>query len=456
MKKYRKSVFIFRRDLRLEDNTGLINALENSEKVIPIFIFTPTQLEKNEYRSENALQFMISSLEELDQSLKEKNSQINIFFDEPEKAIKKLIDEEKIDAVFVNRDYTPYSIKRDNEIEQTCLDNNVDFIQNNDILLNEPEVVMNGQGEPYKVFTPFYNKSMTITVREPVKNSFENYYSKKIEFSKDKSFLKDIQKNKNENIYVKGGRLEALKLMEEFNQHIYDKARDVPHLEATSKLSAHLKFGTISCREVYDFATRKRSKMLIRELYFRDFFTYVPYHFPHVFEGAFNKQYNNIQWENDEEKFEAWKEGKTGYPIVDAGMRQLNSTGYMHNRVRMIVASFLTKDLLINWKWGEKYFAQKLVDYDPCVNNSNWQWAASTGCDAQPYFRIFNPITQGEKFDPECKYIRKWIPQLKNYSTKEILKNPEKKLIPKDIYPLPIVDHKEESTKAKLLFKNLN
>ena len=257
----------------------------------------------------------------------------------------------------------------------------------------------------------------------------------------------------NDEIFARGGRKNAQKVLNrlaDFND--YDTDRDIPAKEATTGLSAHNKFGTVSIREVYHAVTDAlgSSHTIIRELYWRDFFSHVAFHFPHIFGHAFHKKYEQLEWENSRKKFKVWCDGKTGFPIVDAGMRQLNVTGFMHNRVRMIVASFLVKDLHIDWRWGEKYFAQNLVDYDPAVNNGNWQWAASTGCDAQPYFRIFNPWIQGKKFDLDCIYIKKWVPELRKYSAKDIHRLEKGGAL--DGYPEAIVDHSEAKQVAEDMF----
>lgn len=416
------SIYIFRRDLRLHDNTALHAALNHSEQVIPCFIFDPRQIsEKNNYRSEKALHFMQASLLELAESLKKKGGKLFYFHGESEKIILQLIKKLKPDAIYVNRDYTPFSTKRDKKIKELCTESNVQFNSYGDALLTEPEQILKQNNEPYTVFTPFMKKAFQFPIRACSKNIPKNFYISAIDFEVAPTFI-DMTNTKTHALQ-KSGRKAGLQLIKKIGDlDDYANARDYPSANKSTQLSAHLKFGTVSIREVY-FGTREffpRTHPLIKELYWRDFFTHIAFHFPHVFHSAFHKVYNHLAWENDETKFERWREGKTGYPIVDAGMRELNETGYLCNRLRMITASFLVKELNVNWQLGEKYFAQQLIDYDPALNNGNWQWVASTGCDAQPYFRIFNPWLQQKKYDAECIYIKKWLPELKKYSAKEI------------------------------------
>lgn len=448
-----KSLFIFRRDLRLEDNAGLIEALKSSEKVVPCFIFDPRQIESTEYKSENALQFMIESLKDLENQLENKGGKLYLFYGKAEDVVKQLIKNEGIDAIFVNRDYTPFSIQRDSKIKQVCENKNIGFYKYPDSLLNEPEDVLKDDGKPYTIFTAFFRKASKIPVRKSQKNRYDNFYKKPINLERHEIYPK-ILKEENERIYVRGGRSECLKKLGNLKRFKdYGKERDYPAKQMTTGLSAHNKFGTCSIREVYH-AIRDSlgpTHPLIRQLYWRDFFTHVCYHFPHVFGKSFHRKFDEIKWSYDREKFSAWCEGRTGFPIVDAGMRELNTTGFMHNRARLIVSSFLTKDLHIDWRWGEKYFATKLVDYDPAVNNGNWQWSASTGCDAQPWFRIFNPWLQQRRYDPECTYVKKWVPELRELSAKEI-HNPERLAKGVTGYLEPILVHSEEARKTKAIY----
>lgn len=458
-KTYQKSLFIFRRDLRLEDNTALNEARRLSEKVVTIFNFDPKQVgAKNNYRSENAIQFMIESLQDLEKACKKKSGKLQLFYGDTVKTISKIIRSEKIDAIFINYDYTPFALKRDKGIESLCKKNKIAFHGFHDeLLIGDPESILTGSNTPYIVFTAFYKKGAMKGANTPQRLAAGSFYSTALKDAHGSSIYKKIQRNDNKDIKVHGGRTNSLKILRSLKQFKnYNKDRNIPALDATTHLSASHKFGTISIRESF-YAIKKAlgpRTQLLKELYWRDFFTYVAYHNPYVFGHAYNKKYDKLSWSKSKSHFNAWCTGITGFPIVDAGMRQLNSTGWMHNRVRMIVASFLTKDLHINWQWGEKYFAQQLVDYDPSVNNGSWQWAASTGCDAQPYFRIFNPWLQQKKFDPDCLYIKKWIPELKPYSSKDI-HNWFKKEFEKPSYPYPIVDHKKEAKKSIAWYKKL-
>lgn len=450
MKDYSLSLFIFRRDLRLDDNTALIEALKNSEDVACIFIFDPRQVTRNSYKSDNAIQFMIKSLEDLNKEIKKHKSHLSFFQGEAEDIIDRLLTKEKFDAVYINADYTPFSTKRDNAIEKVCKKHKVDFYSYEDVLLNPPDNVLKSDKKPYQVFTPYFKKAFKQGVSEPHANRYKNYYTGTLPFSK-KTVPTDLYKE-NKNIFAQGGRTHAKKILRSIKSYKkYAKTKDIPSLPTTG-LSPHIKFGTCSLREV--FVAIKKSlgiqHPLIRQLYWHDFFAQLAFYFPSVFKGAFREKYDKLDWNTNKKFFKAWCEGKTGFPIVDAGMRQLNETGFMHNRVRMIVASFLVKDLHINWQDGERYFAQQLVDYDPAVNNGNWQWCASTGADAQPYFRIFNPWLQQKKFDPECLYIKEWVPELKDIPPKMIHSG-------KEIagYPSPIVDHRKEAAYAKKAFKKL-
>jgi deoxyribodipyrimidine photo-lyase len=456
---HRLSVHIFRRDLRLHDNTALLQALKESTTVIPCFIFDPRQVETHDYQSKPALQFMLASLKELDADLRARGSKLYVFYGKPKEVIQTLIRTKKIDAVYLNADYTPFSKQRDAAIQKTCTKHNISYTQTHDALLTEPGTILTQQQSPYTVFTPFYKVAAKKIIATPSRCTKKNFYSKSIPGTKKiDSYIHKILPKHNPSIAVEGGRTQAKKLLRTFaSKKQYARMRDIPSEASTSHLSAHHKFGTISIRETYHWAEKLdgNNKTVFRqELFWRDFFTHIAYHFPHIFEGPFRKKYAHIRWSKSKKKFEAWCTGMTGFPIVDAGMRELNTTGYMHNRVRMIVASFLVKDLHINWQWGEKYFAQMLVDYDPAVNNGNWQWAASTGCDAQPYFRIFNPWLQQKRFDPQCSYIKKRIPELSSYSAKQI--HAFKETPPrKGAYPSPIVTHKEAATIAKSLFKKV-
>lgn len=436
-KPYQLALHVFRRDLRLQDNTALIEALEQSERVIACFIFDKRQIENNPYKGDHCLQFMATSLNELDAELKKKNSHLYQFYGIAEEVIAELITQQPIQAIFINRDYTPFSRKRDQHIESICKKNKIDYHCFADALLHEPEQVLKPDGKPYTVFTPAFKRAAQIPVETPNENHHRNYFQTALP-QEDHTILKKLLLLQNNQLLVKGGRQEGLALMKNIAKlKNYQDTRNIPSQRGTTLLSAHHKFGTVSIREVYETIVSHFGKhhALINELYWRDFFTHIAFHFPTVFGENFQKKFAHVQWSKNKSHFKAWCEGKTGFPIVDAGMRELNTTGYMHNRVRMITASFLCKDLHIDWRVGEQYFARQLVDYDPSVNNGNWQWASSTGCDAQPYFRIFNPKLQQERYDPDFLYIKKWIPE---FGTPD--------------YPEPIVDHRTESEKSKMMY----
>lgn len=456
MKQYSLSVHIFTRDLRLYDNTALVNALQQSDRVLPVFIFDERQL-SNPFKGNNSFEFMVNSLVELNEELKQKGSQLNFYKGIAHEIINKLIEKINVGAVFANRDYTPFSRERDNAIADVCRYKNIPFNLYADALLNEPEQVYKTDGNPYTVFTPFMKKAMTIKVKKPDDTSLSNYYNETVKSPSRIYDPKSLIRKSNINLRMKGGRKEGLSLLKKIESLCnYEHDRNLPSVNGTSLLSAHHKFGTVSIRETYQRVIEHFGKEhpLINELYWRDFFTHIVYHYPHVLGNSFNPKYAGIEWENNVVRFEKWCRGQTGFPIVDAGMRELITTGYMHNRVRMIVASFLVKDLHIDWRWGERFLANHLVDYDPAVNNGNWQWAASIGCDAQPYFRIFNPWSQQKKFDPECVYIKKWVPELNDLSASQI-HNLHDKSQNIGKYPKPIIDHKTQADLIREKFKRL-
>ncbi len=430
-------------------------ALAESEKVHLVFIFDPAQ-KNHSYFSTNAFQFMIESLVDLEKEIKALGGTLNFLTDTPTDALEKIKEATNFTTLYLNQDYTPFAQQRDKKITEWCARKKIQYKALHDYTLNPPKATTKDNGEPYKVFTPYYRNAAQIKVREPETEKLNKISDQELSFSftlKEITHAMGFEKSKN--LALKGGRKNALEIYKHLNKK-YDEERDFPAKDGTSHLSAHHKFGTISMRESYYSLTQfyGPSHTIISELYWHDFFTHVGYFFPHVFKESFTPKFKNLAWENDEEKFKAWCEGQTGFPIVDAGMRELNKTGYMHNRVRMITASFLIKNLEINWQWGERYFAQKLIDYDPAINNGNWQWAASTGVDAQPFFRIFNPWRQQERFDKQNEYIKKWIPELKDISPKEI--NNWLELGPSlfTSYPAPIVEHKLSSAKTQKKYKD--
>lgn len=454
MVEYQKSIFLFRRDLRIEDNTGLINASKRSSKVIPIFIMDSELLKKSNPKfSQYRLEFLNDCLLDLNDQLKNSKSYLHTFLGNREKIISKIIKKEKINAIFLNTDYSPFSRKRDDKIKKICAENKIDFISTDDLLLHNVELLKTGKDEPYKVFTAFYSKAREFPIRKPQKFQHTNLSNQGIESEVPITKFVEFFDKSNPS-QRRGGRKSGIELLKNIkNLKNYDEERNIPSKNGTSLLSAHNKFGTLSIREIYQKCIEElgSNHTIISELHWRDFFTYLMYHYPHSFSKEYNKKFQNISWSKNKKLFSKWCNGETGFPIVDAGMRELNETGFMHNRLRMIVASFLTKDLHIDWRWGEKYFATKLVDYDPCVNIGNWQWAASTGCDAQPWFRIFNPWLQQKRFDPDCIYIKKWVPELKSLDSKVIhnLSNS----FPKDLsYFQPIVEHSIETKITKEIF----
>ncbi|MEC4749329.1 deoxyribodipyrimidine photo-lyase [Methylomicrobium sp. Wu6] len=449
MPRHRLSLLIFRRDLRLEDNCGLNAALQLSERVLPGFIFDPRQIEPHPYQSLPGLRFMLQALTDLQQQCLAAGGELAFFHGGPCGVIRELFAKQKIDAVFINRDYTPFSRRRDDEIAETCRELGIVLHVLPDALLNEPEDAVKNDGMPYKVFTAFYQKARQIPVKLPCALAGSNFMNLDTGVPLEQCVLPDQQ----EQNMMPGGRSHALALLNQLGRLAdYQQSRDYPALDTTSRLSAYLKFGCCSVREAYYAILTQLGgeHPLLRQLYWRDFFTHIAYYFPFVFGRAFVEKFEAVEWDDHSGRFEAWCEGRTGFPIVDAGMRELNETGFMHNRVRMIAASFLVKDLHIDWRWGERYFTRHLVDYDPCVNNGNWQWAASTGCDAQPYFRIFNPWTQQQKFDPDCRYITRWLPELREFPAERLHRWDKKHSVCG--YPAPIVDHATECRIAKARF----
>ena len=445
---YEKSIFLFHRDLRIEDNIGLIDALNNSKEVIPCFIYDSNLIKKLK-DAKFRWNFLNESLLELDENFKKKGSRLQIVEGIPEKSLEKIIKKHKIESIFSNADFSNYSQKRDEKIYQMCKKNKITFHSSLDFLLHNPHDIKTNEDSPYTIYSFFYKKAKMFPTRKITKNTKKNYSNEVISNS-------SIIKPKIMNSEIKGGRKEALKILKNLKNFTdYDKIRDFPELNQTTLLSAHNKFGTISIREIY--AQIKEilgiNHTIMGEIYWREFFNYILFHFPYVEKKSFKQKFQDIPWKNSEESLKKWKEGKTGFPIVDAGMRQLNLTGFMHNRVRMIVASFLTKDLHIDWRLGERYFAEKLIDYDTAVNSGNWQWAASTGCDSVPYFRIFNPWRQQERFDLNCNYIKKWIPELEKLESKEI-HNLWKNFPINLKYPKPMIVHKNEAEITKEIFKS--
>jgi len=446
-------IHIFRRDLRLEDNTAL-NALASVvDSILPVFIFDERQVGEHAYRSGPGLQMLTGSLADLDTALRDKGGALYIQSGIAEKVIKQLIDTVRPTAISYNKDYTPFSIQRDRTIDAVCRAHTVEVIAAEDVTLHPPGTIVTKEGKPYSVYSHYRVAVEALAIPTPVP------LSKHVTFTmhSDTENLASITKNLvpyPRTLRVSAGRTVAKKMLKSLSHKgDYSHERDLPAISGTSLLSAHIKFGTLSIREIYHYARLHMPTPVtfLRELLWHDFFTTVAALAPHVYTGAYKPQFDKLTWSTDKKAFEKWKNGMTGFPIVDAGMRELLATGYMHNRVRMIVASFLIKDLHINWQWGERYFAQTLTDYDPAVNNGNWQWVAGTGCDASPWFRIFNPWLQQVRFDADCLYIKTWVPELAFLPPKSI-HDVEGEERTKTCYPAPMCDHRVEAQETKRLF----
>ena len=460
-KAYKSAIFVFRRDMRLDDNTGLLYALKHADVVYPVFIFDKKQVDpsENKYYGSNCVQFMCESLADLERQIKGRGGHLNLLQGGYPDIIEDLLDATQTELVCINQDYTVYAKQRDSMIEAICHKRNVDFMSSADICLLGSEKVLEGfAGDVFfKKFTPYYNRAVNFKVRMTEECKDDN-------FAKDPIKLKDKIINdggkqfyqENDKIAVRGGRDEALKILGEIHKmKNYDTIRNQPSLK-TSMLSAYNKFGCVSIREVYYTAKtvlKEKAETFTRQLFWRDFYYYIAFYFPHVFKGPMKATYSMIPWEDDPIKIDAWQKGQTGCPIVDAAMRQMNITGWMPNRCRMIVSNYLIKDLHVNWQIGERYFANQLVDYDPSQNNGGWQWSSGSGVDSQPYFRIFNPRLQMEKFDANCDYIRKWCPELKNMTAKDIHNWETTYKVYKTTYPKPLVIHSEAKEKLIKMYK---
>jgi deoxyribodipyrimidine photo-lyase len=457
---YRRSAFVFRRDLRLHDNTGLVRAVEASEEVLPCFVFDPAQVEpaRNPYFGAPAFQVMLEALEDLDGQLAAAGGRLYRFRGEPAAVVGRLLDEHGTEAVFVNRDYTPFSEARDARIAEACAARNAPFHRSHDLLLTRPGEVKTVGGTPYRVFTPFFEAARRLEVPAPRALPRPAFARPRIGAALPRTVYRELLPERRE-LHARGGRAEALAILEGMGRfEPYTEARDrlAPDGNAeggATGLGPHHKYGTVSIREVHHAAALALGPdhALLRQLYWRDFFTQLAFFEPRVFGHAFHREYDGIPWEDDDRLFEAWCAGATGFPLVDAGMRQLAATGYLPNRVRMLVASFLVKDLHVDWRRGERWFARHLLDYDPAVNNGNWQWAASTGADAQPYFRVFNPWRQQERHDPACAYVKRWVPELAGLDPAAIHGLARRRPAGLE-YPEPVVDHRERAARAKELF----
>ncbi|QXP58185.1 cryptochrome/photolyase family protein [Olleya sp. HaHaR_3_96] len=425
------NIFWFRRDLRLDDNVGFYNALNSEHPVLPIFIFDPNILEQLP-EDDARVTFIFETLQKTRRTLQDKHdSSIAIFYGTPESTFKTLAEDYTIATVFTNHDYEPYATTRDSEIKAQLLEQNIQLKTFKDQVIFEKDEVVKKDGKPYMVYTPYMRlwkatfkaQELKIYDTAPILNNL-------------------VSDSKLPNVTITDiGFIPATQNIEDYTVtpaliQNYEATRNFPAKDTTSKLGPHLRFGTVSIRKMVKKAIAEKNEIFWQELIWREFFMQILWHFPHTYKDAFKAKYDRIEWRNNDVEFKAWCEGKTGYPLVDAGMRQLNQTGFMHNRIRMLVGSFLCKHLLIDWRWGEAYFAEKLHDFDLSSNVGNWQWVAGSGVDASPYFRIFNPTTQIDKFDKQHDYINQWVPDYQELT-----------------YPQPIVDHKEARERCLKVYK---
>lgn len=456
----KNGLFIFHRDFRIQDNVGLLEANKICERLHVCFVFTPEQVgDQNQYKSSNSVQFMIESLEDLSRAITENDGRLIVLYGDYVKQIGKLIDDLQIDMIAFNRDYTPYAVHRTKRITAYCDEHNIQCQTYSDYYLYEPGTIITNTGTAYKKYTPFYNEA----IHRPVNKIMSK---RSMHFGSTSRFPYEITlKNAatrftqtNSNILVHGGREQALMKLNDAckEQCKYSETRDF-FITKTTHLSAYIKFGCVSIREVYHSFHRKFGLKhgLIRELLWREFFAHVLYAYPQVVGSSYQPRYKSIEWTNNKTAFKKWQQGNTGFPLVDACMREMNTTGYMHNRGRMVVASFLIKTLLIDWRWGEKYFAQQLTDYDIASNNGNWQGISGTGVDMKPYFRDMNPWIQSVKYDREAEYIKRWVPELADVSPADIHTWNTSNQLPKykDIaYPPPMVDYATQKERMLAMY----
>ena len=470
---HRSALFWFRRDLRSFDNAALHAALTNSERVHCVFVFDREILDALEDKADRRVEFIWESIVELRATLEALGGGLHVLYDRARDAIPRLALTLDVDAVFTNHDYEPQAVARDARVAQQLKASGIAFETRKDHVIFEKDEVLTGAGKFFSVFTPYKNAWL---------KRLEAFYVKPYPVETHKARLCaaatgnlpsieaiGFQRTNLKALNLPTGMTGGEKLFSEFLERIdrYADARNFPAIKGPSYLSTHLRFGTVSIRGLVSAAWQRwqegsrGAEVWLSELIWRDFYVHILHHNPRVVDGAFKPEYDAIRWSNDPERFAAWCEGRTGYPLVDAAMRQLNQTGYMHNRLRMVAASFLTKDLLVDWRWGENYFAQKLNDFDLSANNGGWQWAASTGCDAQPYFRIFNPITQSQNFDEKGVFIRRYVPEVAKLSDKDVhapwLTSPVEQrargFTPGLDYPMPMVDHGEARAATLAEFK---
>ena len=424
------SIHWFRRDLRLDDNTALFHALNSGSPVVCVFIFDTQILNQLENKSDARVLFIYEQILRLKNELQNLGSDLDVRYGNPFNVWKDLIEEYTISNFFFNHDYEPYARKRDAEIIEFLKMNYISCSTFKDQVIFEKDEIVKSDLSPYTIYTPYSRRWKDLLLQKGIplfdcKAHFNNFYQQRI---KTLPKLEEMG-------FVKSNITFPVNNINEKIISNYSNDRDIPGIHGTSRLGIHLRFGTVSIRDLISKA-QSLSESWLNELCWREFYMMILWHFPHVVDQSFKAAYDYIPWRNNESEFKRWCEGTTGYPIVDAGMRELNETGFMHNRVRMITASFLTKHLLIDWRWGEAYFAEKLLDFELSSNNGGWQWAAGCGCDAAPYFRIFNPYLQTQRFDPDFKYIRKWVPEFEDFG-----------------YPPPIVEHKFARERCLTVYK---
>lgn len=458
----------FRRDLRLSDHVALYEAMQSDLPILPVFILDDALLQ-SDYVGAPRVKFMLAGLDTLDKSLRDCGSRLLVRQGKVVSVMRDLVDKYNVKTIYFNRDYSPYARKRDEQIQQAF-----DTVMCNDRLMVAPEEIATNEGNPYTVYTPFKKKwrSLDKPMPEPIDYALdENRFVETNDESNIPS-LADLGFSETIDIPPVGETVAYERLQQFADERIYAYAKRRNTLanpfdderNGTSSLSPYIRFGMVSIRQIYatarkayrqatNEAGRDSVNKWVDEVIWHEFYTHVLYHFPHVLQENFSDKYERLTWMDDDDGLQAWKDGQTGYPVIDAAMRQLNATGWMHNRARMIVASFLTKDLLIDWREGERYFMQRLLDGDPAANNGGWQWSASTGTDAQPYFRIFNPVSQSEKFDPDGTFIRQWVPELRELSDEDI-HEPWMLDNPPENYPAPIVDHKQARERTLDVFKS--
>ncbi|MGI4021256.1 MAG: cryptochrome/photolyase family protein [Janthinobacterium lividum] len=424
------NIFWFRRDLRLHDNAGFYRALKSGKPVLPIFIFDTVILDKLDDKDDSRVTFIYQSLVLMDLELKKLGSSLLIKNTSPKEVFTEILNEYEVDTVFTNQDYEPYAKQRDAEITQVLADKGSKFCTYKDQVIFDRDEILKADKTPYTVFTPYKRKWL---------EKMNDFYLKAYPVEK---YLQNLLKIKLDfpSIQSIGFEISTLPIPDQSYKNViadYAKTRDFPALNGTSRISHHLRFGTISIRELATEANESAEKTWLNELIWRDFYAMILWHFPQTPDHSYKPAFDKIEWRNNEQEFQAWCKGETGYPLVDAGMRQLNTIGWMHNRLRMVTASFLSKDLLIDWRWGEHYFSRKLLDYDMSSNVGGWQWSAGSGTDAAPFFRIFSPAAQTKRFDGQLEYIKKWVPEYLD---------PIK-------YPAPIVDHQEARARCLAAFK---